>query len=629
MLAKVNPRHLQIALILALLTALAYWRVLGCDFIRCFDDGTYVANNQHIKYGLTWKSFLWSFNIGYAANWHPLTWMSHMLDISIWGLNPLGHHLTNLVLHILNTLLLFSLLVRMTGSSYRPAFVAVLFAIHPLHVESVAWVAERKDVLSTFFMMLVMIFYHSYTLSPSLKRYVPVVLLFVLGLMAKPMLVSLPILLFLLDFWPLGRMKSENVKRLVLEKLPLAALALGSCAITFVAQSRGGAVGSLEVFSLYARVGNAVVAYSRYLLNMLWPAKLALFYPHPGDSLPVWQIAASLVFLAGVSFIAYRLRKSHQYLAMGWLWYVITLVPVIGLVQVGNQALADRYTYVSLVGIFVVIAWIFPEISGRRRFVLPVAAFLVTGALMACTWNYLGYWKDSKALVGRALAVTKNNYTMHNNYGVILKDQGDIEGAVLHYKESLRINPNHSSAHANLGNAYSIQGKVKEAIREYALAARNMDKAAQFYNNSGNAFLRAGQYEEAVESYEKALKIEPNFVDVHVNMGVALARLGRTDEAISYYSRALKINPFNPDAHNNLGNLLSERGEVDEAIKHYHKALSVRPYFGDAHFNLAIACFQKGDYAEAWDEVNLARKCGYDPHPGFIKALSEKMPEPN
>ena len=441
-----------------------------------YDDDEYVSTNTVVLRGLTWHGASWAFTTGHAGNWHPLTWLSHMLDVQFYGLDPGPHHLTNLLFHIANTLLLFGLLHRMTGALGRSAFVAGLFAVHPLHVESVAWVAERKDVLSTLFWMLTLWAYVEYVRRPGLRRYWPVLLFFALGLMAKQMLVTLPFVLLLLDFWPLGRVGTRpnpaggwalsrdgwaTTVRLVWEKLPLLALTVVSSIVTVVVHRQAAAVISLSATPLNLRVANALVSYVTYISKMLWPARLAVLYPY-AQSLPGWWVAGAFLGLMGISVAVIRAGPRHPYLPVGWLWYLGTMVPVIGLIQVGNQATADRYTYVPLIGLFIVVAWGVPDLLvrwPRRRIGLPIAAGLVILACAIAARGQLRYWEDSTTLWTRALAVTTENNIAHNNLAVSLADQGKLDEAIAHYSEALRIKPDYTKAQDNLDLALVRRGK--------------------------------------------------------------------------------------------------------------------------------------------------------------------------
>ncbi|KKM23525.1 hypothetical protein LCGC14_1614330 [marine sediment metagenome] len=471
-----------ICLFLVVVTFAVYWQVLDNDFV-IYDDDVYVTENTHVHKGVTFDSLTWAFTSSNASNWHPLTWISHMIDCQLYGLNAKGHHLTNLLFHVANTLLLLLVLVRMTGTLWQSFFVAALFALHPLHVESVAWVAERKDVLSTFFMMLTLWAYTIYVKKGGVKRYSLVVLFFMLGLMSKPMLVTLPFILLMLDFWPLGRLcllhdtrnvvtgqqtnERTDIFRLVLEKVPFFALAVGSSVVTFIVQERGGAMQLVKTYSIQTRIINPFVAYTEYMLNMIWPVKLAVLYPHPGNSLPLWKGVTAGLALVLITILVIRKARKIPYLAVGWLWYVVTLIPVIGIVQVGPQAMADRYTYITLIGLFVIIAWGAKDLLSKwshRKMCLGTLAAIILPVLIVLTWKQVQYWENSITLFKHTLKHTSNNFVIHNNLGIVLREQGRTEEAIKHYFQALRSNPDYALAHYNLGIAYDNSGSTKRRL---------------------------------------------------------------------------------------------------------------------------------------------------------------------
>jgi len=625
-----------IGLLLVVATVAVYWQVANHDFIN-FDDPAYVSENPQVQKGLTVDSIVWSFSTTYAGNWHPLTWISHILDCTLYSLNPGGHHLTNLLFHTANTLLLLFVFTKMTGNAWRSGFVAALFALHPLHVESVAWVAERKDVLSTFFWMLTMLSYTRYVAQPEVIRYLPVLLFFALGLMAKPMLVTLPFVLLLLDYWPLGRIgfdspaqddtppKAPIAWRLVWEKLPLFALAAISAAVTFYAQNRSGAVASIEAVSLGVRISNALISYVKYIAKTIYPAKLAVFYPHPG-MLQLWQAAGTCLILLVISFAALRYIKTRRYLAVGWLWYVGTLIPVIGLVQIGSQSMADRYTYVPLIGLFVIVAWGAPELAGSRhhtRIWFLTLSAIILSILMPVTWKHVQYWKNSTTLFEHALTVTSNNYLAHDALGEALFDDNHLVEAIDHYLHALQINPDYENANYNLGIAFEKQGRVEDAIKYYLKSIQIDPYFAGAHYNLGIAFEKQGRIDDAIEHYRNALKIKPNHFQAHNNIGIALEKQGRIDDAIGHYQKALRIKPDHFKAHNNLGNLLLGLGRTDEAIEHYLAALRLQPVSEGTHNNLGIAFFRKGNIARAID--NLKEALRLKPDYADAKINLEKM----
>ncbi len=520
-------RHdsLLVSLLLGLITLAVYWQTVNHDFVG-FDDPAYITENQHIKNGLTLKSIAWSFSTMSAGNWHPLTWLSHMLDIQFYGMNPKGHHLTNVIFHILSSMLLFLVLRRMTGALWKSAFVGALFALHPLHVESVAWVAERKDVLSAFFWILTLWGYVCYVHRQGVGRYMLVLLFFILGLMSKPMIVTLPFVLILMDYWPLNRFRlpHQGCGHLILEKVPLFVLSTASCFMTFVAQRGGGAVGSLELYPLSIRIENALVSYVAYITKMVWPYDLAVLYPHP-QTLPWWQVAGAGILLILIFLIIFKTMKQRPYLAVGWLWYVGGLVPVIGIVQVGSQAMADRYTYIPLIGLFIIIAWGIPELVEQWRSKRKGLTLIATMTLLILTTNtclQIRHWADSITLFGHALHVTENNYYMHNNFGLALATQGRTKEAIKHYSESLRLAPMYDLAHCNLGIALISEGEFPAASIHFSEALRIDPKNTDALNGLGIVHGNQGKPGKAIEYFSKALKIDPSHAYAHHNLKAAL-----------------------------------------------------------------------------------------------------------
>jgi Flp pilus assembly protein TadD len=621
-------RKTFICLLLITVTLAVFWQVSNHEFVN-FDDDDYVSENPHVQSVLSRQAIIWAFTATRAANWHPLTWLSHMIDCQLYGLNPSGHHLTNVLFHLVNTLLLFLLLNRITGASWRSGFVAALFAVHPLHVESVAWVAERKDVLSTLFWLLTMWAYIYYVEKPRLHRYLFTLLTFALGLMAKPMLVTLPVVLLLLDYWPLKRFEigqsasglpatsqpstitekqGAQAFRLLLEKTPLFVLAAVSSVVTFIVQKSGGAVGALEVYPIKIRVANALVSYVSYMVKMIWPQNLAAFYPHPGQSLPIWQAAAAGLLLLLISIAVIRAGRRQPYLAVGWLWYLGTLVPVIGLVQVGAQAMADRYTYVPLIGLFIMAAWGVPELLARYRFqrtVLATLATILLVTLLLVSKRQVRHWQNSLTLFQHAVEVTADNYVAHDSLGNALAQQGMLDQAIVHYRESLRIKPNLVNAQNNLGVALLQQGEINRAMVQYYEALRLKPDSAETHNNLGVALFTVGQLDQAIGHYLTAIKLDPNFAKAHNNLGNALARKGKLDEAISQYSRALELKSNYPEAHNNLGVALAQREKFRKAIAHFKRALQLKPDYAQARSNLdnAMALLAKTTEPPGWSST--------------------------
>ena len=512
-----------ICLFIVIATLVVYNQVSHHSFVN-YDDPYYITENVHVQKGLTVDNIIWAFTSTHALNWHPLTWLSHMLDVQLYGLNPASHHLTNVLFHILNSLLLFFVFRRMTGKLWHSSFVALLFAVHPLHVESVAWVAERKDVLSTFFWMLTLWGYARYVEQPGVYRYLLVVMFFILGLLAKPMVITLPFVLLLLDYWPLGRFQpvtktsvdSQLIQKpsavlLILEKAPLFVLAAVSSIVTLYAQQSGGAVGSLISYPIGVRISNALVSYTSYIGKMFWPEKLAVYYPHPG-LLPGWQVAGAGVLIFSILFLGVWWSRRYSWFLVGWLWYLGTLVPVIGLIQVGTQAMADRYTYIPLIGLFIIISWGIPHIFAIRRFksaLLTLAASIIVCILMATTWIQVGYWKSSVTLFEHALDVTTNNYLAHNNLGVAFSKPGGTDQAIVHYTEALRLLPDYKEARFNLGVALYVQGQIKAAVIQFSEALRIDPGFKQAYKRLATALVAQGHIDAGIRHYRKALAIDP------------------------------------------------------------------------------------------------------------------------
>ncbi len=540
--------------VLLVLTVVAYAPVLRNGFTN-YDDDTYVSENRHIQHGVSAESIAWAFTTTRAANWHPLTWISHILDWSLYGARPLGHHLTGVSLHAANTLLLFLLLGSMTKTWGPSGLAAALFAVHPLHVESVAWIAERKDVLSTLFWLLATAAYVRYARAPSVTRMALVFSSMAAGLLAKPMLVTLPFTLLLLDSWPLGRAR-EGWRRLVVEKLPLIALSAASSVVTFWAQKAGGAVASVSRFSLPVRTANAALAYVAYLGKTAWPHPLAVFYPHPGTAAVGPSAALAAVVLVAITVLVFRIRVERPYAFVGWLWYLGTLVPVSGVVQVGNQGMADRYTYVPLIGIFIVVAWGAAELG--KRAVVP--AVLVVLGLAIVTRSQAAVWRDSVTLFTRALSVTGPNSTAEVDLGAALEARGSLAEASKHYENALRLDPGNRAAHNRIAGLLARQGRLDGAVAHYrSVMAANPGDAATA-NNLGIVLAKQGKLAEAIELFRAALSAHPEDpASVHTNLGNALLLSGRTDEAIAEYRESLRLNPGDAETEANLRTALARQ----------------------------------------------------------------------
>jgi protein O-mannosyl-transferase len=546
--ARRHATSLAVCVLLLLAVLAVFGQTARHAFIN-LDDSAYAYDNPHITGGLTPQSVAWAFSHSHAGHWHPLTSLSHMLDCQMYGVEAGAHHFTAVLLHAASAIMLFLVLRQMTGSLWASAWVAALFAIHPLRAESVAWVSERKDVLSGLFFVLTLAAYVAYQRRPfSLGRYLVVVVLFALGLMAKSVLVTLPFVLLLLDYWPLGRMTSamprSAIWRLVLEKIPLLVLTIAICVVTPLAQ--GSAMVALDAIPFPWRIANALVSYVTYLGQFLFPVGLALSYPHPGNSLPLWQVAAAILVLLGITVAAVWWRRRYPYLLVGWLWYVGMLVPVIGLVQVGQNARADRYTYLAQIGLGVAVAWGIAQAVAARPRLRPAcgaAAVLVLSVLAACGWQQTSYWRDSKTLWTRSLACTERNHLAHANLALVLLEEGHSDEGIAHLQEALQIRPDYAKGHGNLALALT----------------------------------RANRTDEATLHYQKALALRPNDAIAHNNFGALLLQCGRLDEAIAHYRQAMEIDPQYPSAHTNLGLALYQAGQMAEAATELREAVRLRP----------------------------------------------------
>jgi tetratricopeptide (TPR) repeat protein len=631
-----------------------------------------------------------------SSNWHPVTWLSLMLDYQIFGLNPSGYHLINLLFHVMNTVLLFLIFRRMTKTLWPSAFVAALFAIHPLHVESVAWIAERKDVLSAFFWMLTLGAYSYYVEHPELRRYSLVLLFFILGLMSKPMLVTLPFVLLLLDYWPLQRFqeitgikpsaardnstnasnfiptcrdsfsaslirigvstikpnhkvqnevseqvisdkqkkKSKNkqavketleVKKpaepkykwsfiypLLWEKVPLFALAILSSIVTYIAQQKVGAIQSFEVLPLGVRMGNAFISYIAYIGKMIWPSNLAVFYPHPG-LLVSWQVLGSVFLLIAITLAVIWMAKKSPYLATGWLWYMGTLVPVIGIVQVGGQAMADRYTYIPLIGLFITVAWGVPDLLKKwsyRKEILLAASALIILCLSIITWTQVGYWQNSITLFDHTLKVTDYNWFAYNLRGYAYNDLGNYNQAIEDLNRAIEINPGYADPYLTRGNAYNSLGNYRQAIEDYGRAIKIKPSYADGYLSRGNAYKSLGNYRQAIEDYGRAIEIKPDYEIAYNNRGAAYNDLGNYRQAIEDLNRAIEIKPDYVEGYLNRGNAYNGLGNYRQAIEDYGRAIEIIPDYANAYNNRALIYLNQGDNISGCHDAQKACELG-------------------
>ena len=558
------------------ITWAVFGQTVGHEFVN-FDDPNYVSENPQIHAGLNWQSIVWAFTHVHSHNWHPLTTMSHMLDWQLFGAKPGAHHFVNALLHSATAVLLFFLLAQLTrspgrtGTIWSSAFVAAVFAIHPLHVESVAWISERKDVLSGLFFVLTLLAYLYYTRKPTIGRYLTVSILFACGLMAKPMLVTVPIILLLLDYWPLERFGKLSAKKLIAEKIPLLVLAIGSAVATLIVQSEGVGLVPLEVLPLSWRITNALAAYLVYIWQMIWPADLALIYSHPGK-LPIWQVAGAAVVLIAVTLGVLALRKRSPYLMVGWGWYVIMLLPVIGVVQVGGQAHADRYTYLPQIGLCLAATWGVIDLATFRRYpavILGAAAAIIISALAVRAADQVSYWHDSERLWRHALAVTTENDVAHLGLGQLLLEQKRLDDAITELQTVVARHPNDVDARLKLANALSEKkDRMNDAIAEYEAAAKIGDPNPDIETTLANLLLEQGRINEAIQYYRQVVQLQPSSALAHYNLAVGLHRHHRLPEAIAHYKAALTIDPKYPDAEYFLGQALLENGQPDEAKNH-------------------------------------------------------------
>ncbi|MBC2717968.1 MAG: tetratricopeptide repeat protein [Desulfobacteraceae bacterium] len=663
-------KHLKIFIyfFLIIITCIVYQNIHKHDFIN-FDDNVYVTDNHHVKNGISPKNIIWAFNINDRNDkvyWHPLTWLSHMLDYELFGLNAGMHHVTSLGFHIANVLLLFLVLHLMTGMIFQSAFVAAVFAVHPINVDSVAWIAERKNVLSTMFWMLTMLSYFYYTKAPCIYRYFLIIVTMAAGLMAKPMLVTLPFVFLLLDFWPLHRVELSEVKtsilnikkipfshnivvKLIGEKIPLLALSLLTFIFSSLSLHKSREFISTDSVPMALRISNIPISYVKYMVKLIWPRDMAIFYPFP-ETIPFWQVISAGLILIIITIGVILLIKKSPYLIVGWLWYLGTLFPVIGLIQGGRwPEMAERWMYVPEIGLLIIISWggaaLLSKIPQPGRVITTLGAVIIT-ALILNARTQAAYWQNSMTLFEHNLKVTPNNSVAHNNIGTELNRQGRPDEAIHHFLQALRIKPDHDGAHYNTGISldklgrtdeaiehyrqalkinpgnldalYSIgvdldkQGRTNEAIGYYLRAIRinpDFDKA---HNNIGNALDKLGRTDEAVGHYLQAIRINPDFENAYYNLGNALEKTGRTDEAILNFLQALRVNPDSEMAHNNLAGIYFDQDQMEKAIHHYQKAITIRPKNSRLHYNLAVAHYRKGNITQAIQHLQTTVKFNPD-----------------
>jgi tetratricopeptide (TPR) repeat protein len=645
------------AALLALVTVAIYWPVMRHAFVN-YDDPAYVTDNPHVQAGLTWEGLAWSFGRvhGSQTYWHPLTWVSHMVDCQLYGLKSGGHHLTSMLLHAANAVLVFLVFSRMTGAFWRCVVLSALFALHPLQVDSVAWVAERKTLLSAFFWLLSLWAYVRYAelQSPKSKVQSPAarvtghgtriaqfpslfyflsLFFMACGLMSKPVLVTIPFVLLLLDYWPLRRFQHSTLNAprstsspihglelktqdsglkvlvpLLWEKLPFFALAVAASVITVLAHQALGMLNSVSTPPWDARLENALVSYVRYLGKTFWPSRLAVFYPYP-TAWPMWPVVACALLLLAISGLVLGAARSRPWLFVGWFWFLGVLVPFIGLIQAGAQAMADRFMYLPALGIFVALIWGLHGLAKRWRYQPNGLSVAGAAAILLClvlTRRQLGYWKNSETLFQHALGVTENNYLAHNSLGTVLGEKGQIDEAMREFRKAIRLKPDYALAHNNLGSALNRKGQIDEAIGEFQEVIRLKPNYAEAHKNLGMALFRQGQTDEAIRELQAATRLKPDDAEAHHNLGMTLFRQGQIDEAIGEFRQAIRLQPDFPEAHNNLGNALVRQGQIDEGISQYQEAIRLKPDYALAHSNLGIALVRKGQIDDGISEFQEA-----------------------
>ena len=603
---RAHRSQIWICFLLLIAVLSVYSQVRTYDFVN-YDDPDYVTDNPHVRGGLTAAGAIWALTATSSANWFPITRLSHMLDVQLFGLQSGWHHLTSVLIHALSTVLLFMLLSRITGALWGSAFVAFVFGLHPLHVESVAWIAERKDVLCGLFWVLTLWAYIKYVNRSSASRYAWLLLLFCCGLMSKQMIVTLPLVALLLDVWPLSRLRTHP-RRVILEKLPLFGLALAASIVAFLAQQHGGTISTLNEFPLTLRIQNALLSYLTYLAKLFWPSRLAVFYPYPAG-LSMWKAVVAGLALAIITALVLWMTSRRPYLAVGWLWYLITLGPVIGIVQIGLQSRADRYTYVPMIGISIMLAWGLPDVlqklRHRKRIVGAIAALACSGWLIV-TWFDIQHWRTSISLNQNAIRVTQDNFVAYNNLGVAFRTEGHLNEAITNFREALRVKPQFGEAENHLGEALLAEGKIEEATPHIIEGLRLKPNSPEGHINMGAVLSDRGQFEDAEAHYRRALLYLPAAAEAHYGVGVCLTEEGRLPEALEELLQAVGIKPELADAHNQLGRVLGLMGRIDEAKRQFSEAIRLDPEYAEAHYNLGTALAGEGYLTESLVELKTA-----------------------
>jgi len=619
-----------VCIALVLSTLAVFWQVHSFGFVN-YDDDDYVYENPGVTQGLTWDSFVAAFTTPHVGNWLPMVWLSFALDYQLFGPDPGWMHLVNVALHIANAVLLFLILRKATGGLWPSAFVAAAFALHPMHVESVAWITERKDVLSGFFLLLTVAAYARYVRRHSVISYVLAVLLYALGLLAKPMIVTVPLLLLLLDYWPLNRFELQPresagvhsrlliLRRMIAEKIPFFVLSAIWSVVTFLVQRGSGSVADLENLPAYARCANAFQSYAQYVAKMFWPRNMAVFYPYDEGTVRPLQAILSALLIITVSILAIRSRRKHKYLYVGWLWFLAALVPVIGLIQSGAQSMADRYTYIPYIGLFIMIAWGVPELmSGlpHTKHLLGGAAAIVFAALGVCAYRQTSYWTDSITLFSHAIEVTQRNDTAYNNRGSAYTELGLWEKGIEDFHRAIGIRPDNAHAYNNLGVAYVKLGRWQEAEKAFKLATEAEADYAEACNNLGIAYGERGRWQEAEEAFMHALDARANYAEAYNNLGIARSKLERWQEAEEAYKRAIEIDRNYVAALNNLGEAYEKLGKWQAAIESYKEAIAIKPDHAESHKDLGSALGRLG----RWEEATIAYERAVESEPNYVEA---------
>jgi tetratricopeptide (TPR) repeat protein len=631
MTTELKDRRVLFFISAAIVTAtlIAYEPIRHNGFVN-YDDDRYITENPNVTGGITRTSIVWAFTQPHSFMWHPLTTLSHILDCQFFGLNPLGHHSVSVLIHIANALLLFLILRNITGTTWASAFVAAVFALHPLQVESVAWAAERKTVLSGLFWLLTMAAYIHYARKPGFGRYMLLLFVFGLCIMTKPTVVTLPFVLLLLDYWPLERIggpgfvpkglrrgrQEVSLKWLIIEKIPLLAISAFLGVMTYVAQKGGEAVVSLDIIPLDTRIANMFSSYIKYIGKLVWPSGLAVRYPHPCVTLlNFWVVMCAILLIVLTVVIVCYIGRRKKYVVVGWLWYVGTLVPMIGLVQSGGQEMANRYMYISMLGLLIIIVCAAKDFVASRlrmKIVVAILAVVLLSALVILTRMQVRHWQNSITLYEYALKVTQNNALAENNYGIALSEAGRLDEAISHLNKALSITPNMPEAEKNLGRAYLEQGKAGEAVACFRKIIESNKASAEAYSHLGSALYIQKKYDEAIKCFDKALSLDPNYLDARYGMGLSLMATNRFNEAIVCFNEVLRQNGDSAKVHYNLAVVLGKQKRYDEAIEHLAKVLQLNPKYPEAHNKIGFALQLAGRPDEAIKYLNEGLKINKD-----------------